>query len=178
MNTFIYVERNEQPPLTFGEIPPDSNMHTLVGYAIDNHRRDIPISLVFQVGGGVRYTWCASIWSHPPADELWGALGEDTVLFTGVERVNLNFHNTPLEHRHNLYAQKCWHRSSELVVLAQNEIETWGDGKAFIPFKTPQPSGYQGVWLFYDTSESEIRETLVVMDRFLTSHRLMGHITH
>ena len=83
--------------------------------------------------------------NSPPPDELWWIPGKRGAFMTCVMVDNLNFSNTPLEHRYNLYTHNT---DPELKILARNEGLLWeGARKTFVPFKTPYPQGYQGVWM-------------------------------
>ena len=54
-----------------------------------------------------------------------------------VKTVNLNFRNTPLEHRYNMSIHIS---NPERCSLTQGERAT------LIPSKSPNPQGYQGIW--------------------------------
>lgn len=132
---------------------PDSlpNCMECVGIIKSPRGDDGHISHIFQEFTNV--PWCASSWDEIPSEDLWWARGEKGILFTHVLFTNLDFRNTPFEHRFNLYAVDLFqtrHGESgvhpELRRLAEMEAELWREHNSFVPFKEPNPQGYQGVY--------------------------------
>lgn len=125
---------------------------------------------VYQVGIDYGDDLCASQWVRPPPDELWWVPGKKGTLFMQVMPGNLNFSNTPLEHRRNLHIHKC---DPGLEILARNERLLWkGGSKTFIPFKLPYPQGYQGVWMNPSLDMEDIGWEIYVNDPFTSGHVL------
>ena len=114
--------------------------------------------------------WCASRWSRPPSDEVWG---DRSTFLTMVMRDNLNFRGTNYEHRYNLrVAISTLTRICDIIThpridpthtrkvidaifpelqkLADNELLTWGNTPTYAPFKEYTPNGYQGVLGTFD----------------------------
>ena len=135
-----------------------------------NHRRGwIPPVEVYQLGMNLD-VWCCSRWETVPEDALWRARGHKEAFYTSVVGGNLDWRNTPLEHRYNLSITNG--SSSELEILAYNEDMMWGDGNTFIPFKEAHPQGYQGVLVSFDVWSRSNVTTLRVIDRFSPTHLL------
>ena len=128
---------------------------------------------VYQVGAGRREHWCCSQWEQIPPDELWFIHGTMGYFFTVVLIDSLNFTNTHLELRYNLSINRD---DPELEILAENERLLWlGDRELFVPFKTPHPQGYQGVWMSARLSMTVLDGlTIHVCDRFRPHHHLKG----
>ena len=108
------------------------------------------VGYIFTPGGitarvyqrGASKTLCASTWCSPLPTQVMsiGRRFHTSVLFS-----NLNFTNTPFEHRYNLIDPS--NDSVEACRLARGELVLWGwNYECFIPFKTPYPHGYQGVY--------------------------------
>ena len=120
---------------------------------------------------GVTIKWCASYWDEIPSDELRGYIGWD-MLLTYVIHSNLDFTNTPFQHRYNKYTVKPYY--PQLGILAMMEENFWGvEAEAFIPFKNPQPSGYKGVWGNFNKVPRKCQGRIRVQDRFTHSNVLM-----
>ena len=114
--------------------------------------------------------WCASRWDYPPDDLLWWTRGTKETLFTYVMRENLNFQNTPFEHRYNLRISRP---QTDLKILAKLEFDLWGaEYEAFVPFKNPHPQGYQGVWGDFNFWSEMAYRRLDVHDTFEPDHIL------
>ena len=130
-----------------------------------------PEAFVYQVG--MERFKCVSRWDTIPNAALWRAQGRHEWLHTHVLTSNMNFLNTPLEHR---YKQSI-HRGvpdPQLNLLAQNERLMWeGTRKCFILFKSPHPQGYQGVWVHLDGQPLPIWwGAIPVVDQFNSVHVL------
>ena len=93
--------------------------------------------------------WCASRWDTPPIDRMWNLLSIKELFRTQVNSDNLDFTNTPFEHCRNLYCSRG--PQPELEILARIERIVWGGNYvAIVPFKTPNPKGYQGVLMSFN----------------------------
>ena len=119
--------------------------------------------------------WCASNWITIPHDELWTLCKPDEALLSKVQVHNLDFRGTPFEHRHNEYVFRLryWDGSSyiydieNMSSLSEQERVTWGRySGAFVPFKSPNPQGYQGVWGTFDILLSSRWHIMYVHDTF------------
>ena len=128
---------------------------------------------VYQLGIDDWEDWCCSHWARPPPDALWQVRGKEWTLFTRVMDTNLNFINTPLEHRHNLSIRR---NDLELKILAENERHLWkGSRNTFIPFKRPHPQGYQGVLMSPSLEVGDMGHSTYVYDDFTSGHVLMTY---
>ena len=131
------------------------------------------------------HNWCASNWVTIPHDDLWTVCTPDEALLSKVQVHNLDFIGTPFEHRYNefVFRRKYWspyriHGIENISALAKRERETWGRYyETFVPFKKPNPQGYQGVWGNFDILLSSRWYTINVYDTFdLDIHTLqIGH---
>ena len=135
--------------------------------------------------------WCASIWEIIPTDELWTMCGSDETFASRVQFANLDFIGTPFEHRYNEfvfirnevfryeymahlipfenYKEKSLRSRYRLLMtaLAKQERATWGTHvKAFIPFKSSNPQGYQGIWGNFDKPLTHDRKSIYGHDKF------------
>ena len=150
-----------------------------VGYVDVLHRHENwdGTPSVYQVGIENVGDWCVSEWCTIPSDALWWVPGNKGYLATHVITSNLNFINTPLEHRYNLSVRTF---DSKLLTLARNERVLWkGDRKTFIPFKRPHPQGYQGVWMSTDLKVRGFSRSVWVHDEFTSGHVLeFGYSPH
>ena len=133
------------------------------GWIIEHH--------VYQIGMyDIDEGWCCSNWIRPPPDALWQIREEMWMFMTYVTATNLNFSNTPLEHRYNLHIHNT---DPELKILAQNERQLWrGSRETFIPFKRPHPKGYQGLWMSPSLKVRGFCQIMEVRDTFTFGHAL------
>ena len=126
-------------------------------------RKGIPE--IFQIGITYLDGWCCSQWEQHPPERLWQMFGGVTALVTFVMTCNLKFVNTPFEYRHNL---------KDDPELAEKERRLWVGvvRKTFIPFKTPHPGGYQGVWMSPSLEMNVIGLEFPAHDKFNSGHAL------
>ena len=102
-------------------------------------------------------SWCASNWDALPPDSLRQTpiVGADG-LRTNVQLCNLNFDKSGYKNCWDLYANYPTPSKAppELIEGAASE----GSGVKFVPFKSPNPDGYQGVWgCFSNLSQLELQ---------------------
>lgn len=143
MKPSLCVEHGNSSWGPFGAPPLGSDERMHVGYISNDI--DYPNSPAHVYQAGMSRYWCASLWDHPPSRELWQSRSSRERLLTYVLCDNLNFHNTPFEHRFNLF--DSWGDRPDLEILAKMEMKLWGWAlESFIPFKRPLPGGYKGVW--------------------------------
>ena len=117
---------------------------------------------------------CASNWITIPHDELWTLCRPGEEFLSKVQVRNLDFRGTPFEHRHNEYAFRrqfwilsCMDNSGDVVWLSEQERNIWGAHfETFVPFKRPNPQGYQGVWGDFDCALTDLWSSLYVYDTF------------
>ena len=175
MKPYLNVRRDSVDYGHFGDSPGEG-VHTRhsSGYLYRYPDEWLIAAFVYQVG--VEKFECASQWDTIPNNALWWAQGRHEWLHTHVLKSNLNFHNTPLEHRYN----KSIHRGEsdpQLNFLARNEHQMWmGSDKFFIPFKNPNPQGYQGVWASLDNRLISSWICMRVYDKHSPNHRLESNI--
>ena len=169
MKTCLFVQGDSINYGVFGDLP-SRGRRTHSGYLYS--REDIlPEAFVYQAG--IERFECASQWDTIPNGAMWWARGPHDIFITRVKKSNLNFRNTPLEQRCN----QSLHRNTpdpQLDLLTHNELLMWkGSDKCFIPFKSPNPQGYQGVWVHLSGRYlPQMGVTLDVVDRFNSDHIL------
>ena len=119
--------------------------------------------------------WCASNWESVPHDNLWMECTRNEWFVSQIKFHNLDFRGTPFEHRHNEYVFRLryWDGRSYLydienmILLSEQERVTWGSRyAAFVPFKSPNPQGYQGVWGDFDKALGYLWHGIRVHDAF------------
>ena len=118
---------------------------------------DPRLEVLMDLGGNSWLCWCASKFETIPHDELWTVCRWNEWFQSKVQFHNLDFRGTPFEHRHGEYIsrRRRWKfrpvDMGNIVALAEQERNMWGIYFAtFIPFKRPNPQGYQGVWGNFD----------------------------
>ena len=120
--------------------------------------------------------WCVSEWENVP-DGLWRARKtDDDVFHTFVQLHNLDFRNTPFEHRSKLCCvskREWWKMYTDYEALAEMEGLVWGPVTAFVPFITPNPQGYLGVWGDFGESLKLFPPSLYVYDAFESGTHLL-----
>ena len=165
----------------FGDVPiRPGEMCSRIGYLDTNFSWMARMPKVYQLG--VREgKLCASRWETIPPDTLWNARGKMEIFFTHAQFDNLDFRNTPFEHRANLIADRSG-KPPELVILSQKELKLWGENMiAFIPFRNPHPQGYRGISGNFDivtdlvisSDDDNICKDLFVCDEFRSGHHLL-----
>ena len=120
------------------------------------------------------WDWCASSWETIPHDELWILCRPGEKFTSQVNICNLDFIGTPFEHRYNEYvltrkywARGCAYGTGSVGELAEQEGKTWGiHYEAFIPFKKPNPQGYQGVFGQFQIPLADAQLSMLVHDAF------------
>ena len=150
MASNVYLRSDGAPYQPQGD---DGNFN-IVGYIGDRHLREAP-RLGVLMGSG-RYPclyWCMSEWEVVIHDELWEMCGPAEDFVSKVQFRNLDFRGTPFEHRYNEYVFRREHGGGRCIYgecitkLAKRERKTWPPWcMTFVPFKKPNPQGYQGVW--------------------------------
>ena len=169
MKPYLCVEGGSIDYGVFGD-PPSQGRRTHSGYLHGGEDGWLRSTFTYQIG--IEKFECASQWDTIPYDTLWRARGSHDIFITYVRKSNLNFRNTPLEHRHNKYLNRT-KSDHQLNRLASKEYQMWkGMDKAFIPFKTPNPQGYQGVWMSLDSWLISAGACLRVYDKYSPNHRL------
>lgn len=88
------------------------------------------------------YTRCPSHWPLPLPDRIWGA---GDAFFTSIRWDRLDFTGTAFEQRHTLAISET--QTTDMIFQADLESVMWNDDyETLVPFKTPHPRGYQGVY--------------------------------
>ena len=167
MKPHLYVTHEETEYGPFGSRFSHEDDREHIGYLHDPDNYTHP-ALVLQEGPAEN--WCASILEEIP-DALWWARGMKEVFHTYVYYNTLDFRNTAFEFRN--MDSMCKGENSEIATLANQEGLTWAeDYKEFIPFKTPQPSGYRGVYGEFHPWLDRGVDVLHVYDTFSPTHVL------
>ena len=169
MRPFIYVNRGLDHYGPFGKNPAPPGKRVHIGYINPSDEEWINPAWIYQVH--TNRSWSASRWDIIPDDGLWTLFGPNETFYTYVESSDLDFRNTPLEHRYIL--STLYNYNAEIHILAENEKLLWeGEGKTFIPFKRPYPQGYQGVWITVNACPGDMHVIISVNDSFSPSHLL------
>ena len=148
----------------------DGNSYNVVGRIWDIVTGYPRVRVYQDLGGHDWSTWCASNWETVPHDDLWKMCGPNDRFLSLLQFYNLDFRGTPFEHRYNEYVsrRKYWNSlriNIYLTKLAEQERNVWGRHcEVFIPFKRPNPQGYQGMWGLFDTPLAHLWDSIHVHD--------------